>query len=303
MTRPGNDEPGAPRYNMPRANGGGVMKTILAVVGDGAAVSVVETAVAVARRFGSRITGLNALASEYAIVFGGEMGFSISSEVDRTLEREGAERRAQARALFQSIMRKHGVGIGGGGEGLGADWREEIGRQNSVAGTLGRVFDLIVVEQPDKPASFAEATLEDALFESGRPVLMAPRVAPASVGERVLIAWNGSTETARTVAFAMPILQRADRVEVVSVDGAMTPGPSSDELAKSLKAHGIDAASRHIAVGSRQPGDVFFAEAKAMSADLLVKGAYTQSRLRQMIFGGATRQIIMGAEIPVLLAH
>ncbi len=280
------------------------MKTILAVVGDGNAGPVLETAVLAAKGFGSRITGLNALASEYAVVFGGEMGFSISSEVDRTLEREGHERREQARALFDAVMRRHGIGVGAAaGAGMSAEWREESGRQNAVVGSIGRVFDLIVVEHPDKPASFAEATLEDALFESGRPVLMAPAKPPSSIGERVLIAWNGSTETARTVAFAMPFLKRAKRVEVVSVEGAWTPGPSSADLAKSLKAHGIDAASRHIPAGSRQPGDVFLAEAKAMSADLLVKGAYTQSRLRQMIFGGATRQVIAGADMPVLLAH
>jgi len=280
------------------------MKTILAVVGDGNASPVLETAVLAAKRFGSRITGLNALASEYAVVFGGEMGFSISSEVDRTLEREGHDRREQARALFDTVMRRNGVSLGAGaGTGMSAEWREESGRQNAVVGAIGRVFDLIVVEHPDKPASFAEATLEDALFESGRPVLMAPAAAPPSIGERVLIAWNGSTETARTVAFAMPFLKRAVRVEVVSVEGAWTPGPSSEDLAKSLKAHGIEAAARHIPAGNRQPGDVFLAEAKAMSADLMVKGAYTQSRLRQMIFGGATRRIIAGADMPVLLAH
>ena len=62
---------------------------------------------------------------------------------------------------------------------MSAEWREESGRQNAVVGSLGRVFDLIVVEHPDKLASFAEATLEDALFESGRPVLMAPATPPA----------------------------------------------------------------------------------------------------------------------------
>lgn len=279
------------------------MKTILAVVGDGNAGPVLETAVLAAKGFGSRITGLNALASEYAVVFGGEMGFSISSEVDRTLEREGHDRREQAHALFDAVMRRHGIVIGATATGVSAEWREESGRQNVVVGSIGRVFDLIVVEHPDKPASFAEATLEDALFESGRPVLMAPAKPPPSLGERVLVAWNGSTETARTVAFAMPFLKRAKRVEVVSVEGAWTPGPSSADLAKSLKAHGIDASSRHIPAGKSQPGDVFLAEAKAMSADLLVKGAYTQSRLRQMIFGGATRQVIAGADMPVLLAH
>lgn len=280
------------------------MKTILAVVGDGNAGPVLETAVLAGKRFGSRITGLNALASEYAVVFGGEMGFSISSEVDRTLEREGHDRREQAHTLFDAVMRRHGIGADASeGAGMSAEWREESGRQNAVVGSIGRVFDLIVVEHPDKPASFAEATLEDALFESGRPVLMAPAAAPSSIGERVLIAWNGSTETARTIAFAMPFLKRAKQVAVVSVEGAWTPGPSSADLAKSLKAHGIDATARHIPAGNRQPGDVFLAEAKAMSADLLVKGAYTQSRLRQMIFGGATRLIIAGADMPVLLAH
>jgi len=277
------------------------MKAILAVVGDGAAEAVLETAILAARRFDGKITGLNALASEYAVVFGGEMGFSISSEVDRTLEREGAERRAQARNLFNTVMRKHGIAAGGAG--VTAEWREESGRQNAIVGTLGRVYDLIVVEQPDKAASFAEATLEDALFESGRPVLMAPKTPTATVGERVLVAWNGSTETARTVAAAMPFLQRAARVEVVSVASAFVPGPSGEELVRNFKAHGITAVSRHIAVGNKPAGEIFLDEAHAMQADLLIKGAYTQSRLRQMIFGGATRHVILNADIPVLLAH
>ncbi|HKR20577.1 MAG TPA: universal stress protein [Stellaceae bacterium] len=277
------------------------MKAILAVVGDGAAEAVLETAILAARRFDGKITGLNALASEYAVVFGGEMGFSISSEVDRTLEREGTERRTQARNLFNTVMRKHGIAANGAG--VTAEWREETGRQNAIVGALGRVYDLIVVEQPDKAASFAEATLEDALFESGRPVLMAPKTPPATVGERVLVAWNGSTETARTIAAAMPFLKRAARVEVVSVASAFVPGPSGEELVRNFKTHGITAVSRHIAVGNKPAGEIFLDEAQTMQADLLIKGAYTQSRLRQMIFGGATRHVILNANIPVLLAH
>ncbi len=280
------------------------MKTLLAVVGDGTAASLLDTALLVARRFNGRITGLNALTTEYAVVFGGEMGFSISSEVDRTLEREGHDRREQARALFSAFMREHGVPVGAPTvDGPSAEWREEPGRQNAVVGTLGRVFDLIVVERPAKLASLAEATLEDALFESGRPVLMAPPVPLASIGERVMVAWNGSTETARTVAFAMPFLKRAQSVQVVSVEGAMTPGPSGEDMAQSLARHGISTLARHVTPRDRTPGQVFLDEAKATGADLLVKGAYTQSRLRQMIFGGATRHIIMEATLPVILAH
>ena len=279
------------------------MKTVLAVVGDGSANSVLATAVMAARPFEGCIVGVNALTTEYAVVFGGEMGFSVSSEVDRTLEREGQERREQARALFLSVMRQHGVAIDGKGEGLSAEWREETGRQNAVVGTLGRIFDLIVVERPAKLASLAEATLEDALFESGRAVLMAPSKPPANLGERITIAWNGSTETARTIAFAMPFLSRAKAVDVLTVEGSFVPGPSGEELAAMLKRHGLPVSYRHVTAKGRNPGEIFLSEAKAAGADLLVKGAYTQSRLRQMIFGGATRHIIMEAEIPVILAH
>lgn len=280
------------------------MKSILAVVGDGTTRPLLEAALLVARHFSGRIVGLNTLTTEYAVVFGGEMGFSISSEVDRTLEREGQERREAARALFSGFMRERGVPVGPAPQGeVAAEWREESGRQNAIVGMMGRVFDLIVVERPEKLASLAEATLEDALFESGRPVLMAPPMVPMSIGERIVIAWNGSTETARTVAFAMPFLKRAQQVEVVSVEEGMTPGPSGEDLARTLVVHGIAATARHVLARGRTAGQTYLEEAKTAGADLLIKGAYTQSRLRQLIFGGATRHIIMEAAIPVLLAH
>jgi nucleotide-binding universal stress UspA family protein len=283
------------------------MKTLLAVVADGSAGAVLETAIMAAEPFGGSITALNALTTEYAVVFGGEMGFSVSSEVDRTLEREGHDRREQARALFQSVMRRHNIPADGAavaGNRVTAEWREETGRQNAVVGMLGRIFDLIVVERPAKLASLAEATLEDALFEGGRPVLMAPSTPLKTFGENILIAWNNSTETARTVAFAMPLLERAKTVEVLSVEGSLVPGPTADEMATQLRRHGIVATARHVGQRGRStPGEIVLAEAKSVGADLLVKGAYTQSRLRQMIFGGTTRHIIMEAELPVILAH
>src|SRR6266852_4956663 len=119
------------------------MKTLLAVVSDGTAAPLLETALLVARRFGARITGLNAITTEYAVVFGGEMGFSISSEVDRTLEREGQDRRDQARRIFHEVMAEEGVPVGAMADegGPTAEWREEEGRQNALVGALGRVFD------------------------------------------------------------------------------------------------------------------------------------------------------------------
>jgi nucleotide-binding universal stress UspA family protein len=285
-----------------------MLKNLLAVIGDGNAGPVLEAAMITARRFNSHIVGLHSLTTEYAVVFGGEMGFSISSEVDRTLEREGHERRDQARRLFREAIGANGVPVGGppaGHTGPSASWREEDGRQNAIVGMTGRVYDLILVEQPEKLASIAEATLEDALFESGRPVMMVPKVVPPTMGEVVAIAWNGSTETALTVALGMPFLLQARQVVVVTV-GAQhmpEPGPSGEELAQTLERHGLNVSLR-TATGRQKPqGESFLKEATAGGADLILKGAYTQSRIRQMIFGGATRHMIMESKIPMIMAR
>ncbi len=284
------------------------MKNLLAVVGDGNATPVLEASMKVAERFDSHIVGLHSLTTEYAVVFGGEMGFSISSEVDRTLEREGHDRRDQSRRLFRDFMSTRSVPIGPvppGYNGPSASWREEDGRQNAVVGLIGRVFDLIVVEQPEKLASIAEATLEDALFESGRPVLMVPPNSPKTMGEVIAIAWNGSTETALTVALGMPFLQRARHVVVIAVgpQHMPEPGPEGQELANTLERYGIDVSLRTAVGRQKAQGESYMKEALAAGADMMLKGAYTQSRIRQMIFGGATRHIIMETNMPVLMAR
>ncbi|HZK90205.1 MAG TPA: universal stress protein [Stellaceae bacterium] len=284
------------------------MRNLLAVIGDGNAGPVLDAALKVARRFNSHIVGLHSLTTEYAVVFGGEMGFSISSEVDRTLEREGHDRRDHARRLFRDFMNAQGVPIGPvahDNPGPSASWREEDGRQNAIVGMIGRVYDLILVEQPEKLASIAEATLEDALFESGRPVVMVPKAMPATLGEIVAVAWNGSTETATTVALGMPFLEKAKEVVVVAVgpQHMPEPGPAGDELARTLERHGLKVSLR-TAFGRQKPqGESFLQEAMAAGADLMLKGAYTQSRIRQMIFGGATRHIIMESKIPVVMSR
>ena len=148
--------------------------------------------------------------------------------------------------------------------------------------------------------------LEAVLFESGRPILMAPPrgVAPgASIGDTVVIAWNCSTETARAVAMAMPILVQARRIRVLTGEGATVPGPSGEDLVRRLRLDGVEADAVTITPAGVTQGEATLEHAKAFGADLMIKGAYTQSRLRQMIFGGATSHILANADLPVLMAH
>ena len=134
-------------------------------------------------------------------------------------------------------------------------------------------------------------------------MLITPDQAGATIGEHCVIAWNGSTETARTIALSMPVLLKATRVTVLSIEGWSVPGPDGAQVARHLVRNGIDASARTAAPEGRAPGQAIVEEARGEGADLLVKGAYTQSRLRQLVFGGATRHILYGADLPVLMAH
>ena len=147
------------------------------------------------------------------------------------------------------------------------------------------------------------ATLETVLFETGRPLLLAPPVLPATLGDTAVIAWNGSTETARTVAYAMPFLKAAQRVVVLGVDGWPMSGPGCESFTLALRRHGIAAEFVQVQNTRRNVGEEILAQTRALGGDLLVKGAYTQSRLRQMIFGGATAHILASAEVPVIMAN
>jgi nucleotide-binding universal stress UspA family protein len=190
----------------------------------------------------------------------------------------------------------------GGPDAARFRWRGGSPIDDAALGSLGRVHDLTVIGRPGNRGARMTA-VESALFDSGRPVLMAPPTPPATLGETVLIHWNASTETARNILFAMPVLRKARRVSLIAVEGAMVPGPSIKDAVGYLEANGIAATDKTVTGRGNRPGEAILAEAAAVGADLLIKGAYTQSRLRQMIFGGATSHILSAAELPVFFAH
>ena len=146
--------------------------------------------------------------------------------------------------------------------------------------------------------------IESGLFESGRPVLLAPPAASKQIATNIMIHWNGSTEQARANAFAMPLLRLADRVTVLTVVGGQeVSGPSADYILRQLQHNGIAAKPVRVKLGDRETGEAVLDAARAEGCDLLIKGAFTRNRLRQMIFGGATSHIMEHADLPVLMAH
>lgn len=217
-----------------------------------------------------------------------------------------AELVRQCEAMFRNFMEVNEVPqrSGEGAASLSWTWHSDAPSGHDYVGSYGRVVDVIVLARPGPEwQSPAMVTLESALFESGRPVLIAPPSPPRSLGTHILVAWNGSTEQARTMADAMPLLQQAERVTIATVEGATVVGPSGVDMTRSLALNGVAAEPITVRPGKRSAGEVLLGMADELGCDLIVKGAYTQSRLRQMIFGGTTRHVLAHAKLPVMMAH
>jgi nucleotide-binding universal stress UspA family protein len=223
-----------------------------------------------------------------------------------TFKQESMEDARKAREIFESFMQERRVPRAAVGQAsLSYGWLEEAPEGESFVGSYGRVFDLIVLSRPDANAvSLHNKALESSLFESGRPVLVCPPTAPTQIASNVLVHWNCSTEQARVTALSMPLLRHAARVTVLQItDGAGVAGPSAEQAVRYLHRHGIAAELMTVTLDGRSTGETVLETAGTLGCDLLIKGAYTQSRLRQMIFGGTTQHILANAELPVLLAH
>src|SRR5262245_18108991 len=249
-------------------------KTILVPIGQhDLANSTLKTALRVAQKFDSYIEGFalqGAIRATFAVSEAGAVPIPA-------LEQEIAKTEKQSRGLFENFMQEHGVPRAGDTKVLSSGWLDNAPEDDHFVGSYGRVVDVIVLSKPGR----------DPRGPSPQP----------QMGTNILIAWNGSTEQARATAFAMPIHKRASRVIVLTVEGgAAVPGPTGQQLCPYLQLNDVPAKPLTVGLESRPTGEVILAHANALGCDLLVKGAYTQSRLRQMIFGGTTRYILSNAE-------
>ena len=279
------------------------MKTILVLMEkyDGMQ-SVLQVAVLLARRYGSYVEGVQLRWATPDFPLG---DIVVAFPVEQ-YEREIAAEAQRARQAFETFMQKNDVPRSTTRTtSLSFGWLNESPEDETFVGDYGRAFDMIVMNRAEENSSVLyHRALESALFESGRPLLLCPPSPPGHIGTNVLIAWNGSTEQARAMALAMPLLERAERVTVLTVTGGTgVPGPSAQQMIRYLQWNGVPAESLTVALDGKNTGQAILTATQTLACDLLVKGAFTQSRLRQMIFGGATQHVMTAATLPVLLAH
>jgi nucleotide-binding universal stress UspA family protein len=273
------------------------IRSILAIADGGATTqATLETAVATAKRFDAALDVLHVMADVNSVVpvIGEGMSGAMVEQLMSAMGQTIATRAARARDAYRKACTEPGAKI---------SWRETTGREADVVAAVGRLTDLIVIGRPNGEAEAPlAATLDAALFDTGRPVLVASPTAARAIGGRVALAWNGSAQAARVVASALPILEAADHVSVLTV-GTIDSAATAQDLIAYLARHDVRASHESVAAGGASTGAVLLAHAEQSRADLLVMGAYGHSRLREMILGGATRDVLSAATIPVLMAH
>lgn len=287
------------------------IRTILVALSDEAtATAPLDVALAVGRDLAAHVEALHVKidpSSAVPLVGEGMSGVMVE-EMINAAEQQAEQRAAATRALFERRCDSIGaqrLQAPAADSGFSVAWREDIGREEDMVARCGRLHDLVVVGRPLPDSELPSLmTLNAALMESGRPLLVAPPSPPAVIGRNIAIAWNGSAEAARAVGAALPLLRKAEHVRILSDeepegDAALRPA----ELIKYLSWHGITASSQAFHAGMTNAGEALEKEVMAMAADLLVMGAYTHSRLRQLILGGVTRHMLHHATIPVLMTH
>lgn len=185
----------------------------------------------------------------------------------------------------------------------------QIAGLSHIVAQRAQFADLVVLPKPygEKRGIEDEAVVESVLFDGRAPLLVMPEGADASaIGQRIVIAWNQGIEALAAVRKALPLLQAAESANIVVIDPPQHGPDRSDPggmLSQMLGRHGVKAEISVLAKTMPRVSDVLNRHLDETGADLLVMGAYGHSRFREAIMGGATRDMLEGAEIPVFMAH
>ena len=276
-------------------------KTILVHLHDERrAQRLLDAVVPLARSMRAHLTGLTVMPP--FVVIPAMDGTGVTVSVDQHREAYRLEI-AALKQKFEQATR---------GETFTAEWREADASFATTAGTIlehARTADLVVAAQADLDWRFSSMLEEPEriAIESGRPLLLIPNKGAVRLPPKnVTVAWNGGREAVRAVFDAMPMLAGAANVDVVWVNPEKEPQAGdvpTAEVCAMLSRQGIKCSASHVSAANADVGQELLRQALAQGSDLLVMGCYGHSRLREFVLGGASRQVVQHATIPVLLSH
>jgi nucleotide-binding universal stress UspA family protein len=287
-----------------------IKRILVPLPGSASHTGEIELALSAAKALGAHVQALF-ISEPPPVTRGGltvaEMGQTATVPVNWHAEEQERTTR-DAREVFARACRVVGIPMLSAndepGSPLAASWREAEGSYVEIAVQRAAAFDLMVAASATVMESLM-AIAEQSLLQTRRPVLLAPARPQSDLTDSVMIAWDESPECWHAVSAAIPFMQLAKSVRVISVDrDASNRQASQAEVLAYLRCHGIGATAQVVAPELRSVGDTLLAAGAEHEAGLLIMGAYSHSRLREMLLGGATRHILKNASTrPVLLAH
>lgn len=287
-----------------------MIRTILVpATGTAADEPVFAAALTVARRFSAHLEFLHVRLdpAEVAASLTSDIGGGIVSTglIDR-LEQEAVEREAKAHGIWQRFCEQEQLSVSGDASSqpaVSVSWRRETGREPDWIAEYGRAADLSVIGRPAHNEGVAPETLEAALLDTGRPLLI-PGPAPKAPAETLAIAWKSTREAARAVTAATPFIQQAKRVVILTIsEKDRMDRDSAARLRETLLRHNGAVETRHLDQTPGNVGEALVTAASGIGAGLLVMGGYGHSRLREWVFGGVTEHVLHASALPVLVAH
>lgn len=284
-----------------------IRKLLLPLTGTAAGEAALLTSLAIARAWDAHVLALHVRVDsrDVAPLAGEGLSGAMIEEMMSATEKESAHRAQAVRALFDRFVAAHDVALvepRGVHPGPSASFAAVTGREEDIVAQQARLADLTVVPHPEAGEDVSSSdALHAVLFDSGRPVLVSPQVPLPTIGTRICLGWNGTAESASAVGAALPWLKRAEAVRILSAEGYQRRGPAAPELAAYLALHGVHAEIEVFRSKAGAVGAALLASAEEFGCDLLAMGAYSHSRLRQLILGGVTRHVLEHAALPVMM--
>jgi len=288
-----------------------MIKTILVpATGSDGDSTVFASALMVARAFAAHLDFLHvrpdAAATAVAMASDGGGATMVGGLINR-LEKEASQREEKAKQLFQGFCEREGLALRdapSGSQAPSAQWLREIGAEPYWVAEYGRAADLLVIGRPGEDEGLSLDTIEGALIDSGRPLLIPPATPLTALPEIIAIAWKATPQAARALTAASPFLQIAKQIVILIVgEDQRAPEEEADRLMAGLRWHDVPVSVRHLQPAADRAGPETLLSAAAEHKALLVMGGYGRSRLREWIFGGFTLHVLRGAEVPILMAH
>lgn len=168
-----------------------------------------------------------------------------------------------------------------------------------------RLHELTIFDAESDAIGLSRGFLEEALFNSGTPLIIVPKGVDTFQLKNVIVAWDGSAKASRAVNDALPFLRAAKQVEIVTISGEkdISKSVSGAELAPHLARHGINCTVKELAAQNGDVGGTLRTQASYFRADLIVMGAFVHSRLRQLVLGGATHAMLKNSKVPLFLSY